>query len=157
LVFFYRIRYNDLCCRLCQMFRPPYTFWGSTYPQKQKSDTHHEGFIPFHQAGRFISETIYYFKNIKRYWDVIQKRKLQGMVERKITRTRFVSWHDRIFILFLLVTWPEYLFLKNKFQIPFRIKWPSPKKHIGGPRDEQRKLQDMVERKITRTNLEMLC
>jgi hypothetical protein len=24
-----------------------------------------EGFIPFHQAGRFISETIYYFKNIK--------------------------------------------------------------------------------------------
>jgi hypothetical protein len=50
---------------------------------------------------------------------------------------RFVSWHDRIFILFLLVTWPEYLFLKNKFQIPFRIKWPSPKKHIGVPRDER--------------------
>ena len=27
---------------------------------------------------------------------------------------RFVSLHDRIFILFLLMTWPEYLFKKNK-------------------------------------------
>jgi hypothetical protein len=27
---------------------------------------------------------------------------------------RFVSLRDRIFILFLLMTWPEYLFLKKK-------------------------------------------
>jgi hypothetical protein len=26
-----------------------------------------KGFRPFHKTGRFISETIYYFKNIKRY------------------------------------------------------------------------------------------
>jgi hypothetical protein len=47
----------------------------------------------------------------------------------------FVSLRDRIFILFLLITWPEYLFLKSKFQIPLRIKWPSPKRHICGPRE----------------------
>ena len=47
----------------------------------------------------------------------------------------FVSLRDRIFILFLLMTWPEYLFLKRKFQIPLRIKWPSPKRHIYGPRE----------------------
>ena len=47
----------------------------------------------------------------------------------------FVSLRDRIFILFLLMTWPEYLFLKRKFQIPLRIKWPSPKIHICGPRE----------------------
>ena len=47
----------------------------------------------------------------------------------------FVSLRDRIFILFLLMTWPEYLFLKRKFQIPLRIKWPSPKIHIYGPRE----------------------
>jgi hypothetical protein len=47
----------------------------------------------------------------------------------------FVSLRDRIFILFLLVTWPEYLFLKRKFQIPLRIKWPSPKRHICGHRE----------------------
>ena len=45
----------------------------------------------------------------------------------------FVSLRDRIFNLFLLMTWPEYLFLKRKFQIPLRIKWPSPKRHICGP------------------------
>ena len=47
----------------------------------------------------------------------------------------FVALHDRIFILFLLMTWPEYLFLKRKFQIPLRIKRPSPKRHICGPRE----------------------
>ena len=50
---------------------------------------------------------------------------------------RFVSQHDRIFILFLLMTWSEYLFLKKKFQIPLRIKCPSPKRHIDGPREGQ--------------------
>ena len=50
---------------------------------------------------------------------------------------RFVSQHDKIFILFLLMAWPEYFFLKNKFQIPLRIKCPSPKRHIDGPREGQ--------------------
>ena len=45
----------------------------------------------------------------------------------------FVSLRDRILILFLLRTWPEYLFPKN-FQIPFRIKWSSPKRYICGSR-----------------------
>ena len=48
---------------------------------------------------------------------------------------RFVSWHARIFILFLLMNWPEYLFLKKQIQIPLRITWPSPKRHIDGTRE----------------------
>ena len=47
----------------------------------------------------------------------------------------FVWLRDRIFILCLLITWPEYLFLKSKFQILLRIKWPSPKRHICCPRE----------------------
>ena len=56
---------------------------------------------------------------------------------RLYTVFRFVSLRDRIFILFLLMIWPEYLFLKKTFQIPLRIKWPSPKRYIGGSRRGQ--------------------
>ena len=49
----------------------------------------------------------------------------------------FMSLRDRIFILFLLMTWPAYLFPKKpkNFQIPLRIKWSSPKRYIGRPPD----------------------
>ena len=43
----------------------------------------------------------------------------------------FASVCDSIFILFLLMTWPEYLFLNKTFQIPVRIKWSSPKRYAG--------------------------
>ena len=35
------------------------------------------------------------------------------------------------------MTWPEYLFKKKNFQIPLRIKWPSPKRYIGRSRGGQ--------------------
>ena len=47
---------------------------------------------------------------------------------------RFVLLRGRIFILFLLMTWLEYLFIKKTFQIPLRIKLPSPNRYIGRSR-----------------------
>jgi hypothetical protein len=42
----------------------------------------------------------------------------------------FFSWRDRIFILFLLMTWPEYVFLKN-------IADPSQKQMVTPIRDTE--------------------
>ena len=50
---------------------------------------------------------------------------------------RFASLRDMIFILFSLMTWPKYLFLKRTLPDLLRIKWPSPKRYIGGSRGGQ--------------------
>jgi hypothetical protein len=42
----------------------------------------------------------------------------------------FFSWRDRIFILFLLMTWPEYVFLKH-------IADPSQKQMVTPIRDTE--------------------
>jgi hypothetical protein len=104
---------------------------GSTYPEKEKPDTHH---------------MMYHFCSMK--LDFFVSRYLLGTLEGTFCAiyninscTSYNNWrqttlYNNVHVSQMRIqTFPEYLFLKRKFQIPLRIKWSSPKIHICGSRE----------------------